>query len=98
EQSEAEGRPLEHGYAAAAFISDRAFEIAARYWRARSSITSKRPAVTDLLSTSSPPTPQAQDPAFRKSPIVSRFTPPVGTISICGSSTVPAPSTSLLPY
>src|SRR5205814_10101783 len=57
----------------------------ARYSRARSSITPNRPPVTDLLSTSSPPTPHAQDPAYRKSPMVSRFTPPVGTISICGN-------------
>src|SRR4051794_18450621 len=32
-------------YAVAALISDRAFTIAARYWRARSSMTSKRPLV-----------------------------------------------------
>ena len=31
-------------YAVAAFISERALTIAARYWRARSSITSNRPA------------------------------------------------------
>src|SRR5690242_2865673 len=38
-----------------------------------------------LASTSSPPTPTAQEPAFRKSPTVSRFTPPVGTISMWGN-------------
>src|SRR5271169_6254978 len=38
-----------------------------------------------LASTNSPPTATAQAPAFRKSPVVSRFTPPVGIISIWGN-------------
>src|SRR5215469_7539851 len=41
-------------------------------------------------STSSPPTPTAQAPAFRKSPTVSRFTPPVGIISIWGKGPLSA--------
>src|SRR5512133_3606502 len=48
------------------------------------------PAITDLLSTNSPPTPHAHAPAFRKSPIVSRLTPPVGAISMCGKGPLSA--------
>src|SRR5215472_9420008 len=39
----------------------------------------------DLASTNSPPTATAHAPALRKSPQVSRLTPPVGIISICGN-------------
>ena len=35
--------------------------------------------------TVTPPTATAQAPAFKNSPAVSRFTPPVGIISICGN-------------
>src|SRR5258708_4486576 len=75
---------------AAGFISERARAIAPRYCRARSSITSNRPSFTLLASTSSPPTATAQAPALRNSPAVSRFTPPVGIISMCGNGPLSA--------
>src|SRR5262249_51927723 len=69
-------------YAPAA--SARPLRTAARYCLARSSMMSNRPSLIDFASTSSPPTATAQAPAFRNSGVVSRFTPPVGIISICG--------------
>ena len=49
------------------FISARALETQARNWRARSSITSKRPSRIVFASTISVPTAMAHEPAFRKS-------------------------------
>src|SRR5438128_11202 len=47
-------------------------------------ITSSLPSRRAFKSTSSPPTATAAAPALMNSGVVSRFTPPVGTKSICG--------------
>ena len=48
-------------------------------------ISPKSPRSIAAFDTSSPPTPTADAPAFTKSPIVCRFTPPVGQSGICGN-------------
>ena len=70
--------------AALAFNSSRVLRTISRYCFARSSNTSYLPALMVSGSINSPPTATAHAPAFRKSAAVSRFTPPVGIISICG--------------
>src|SRR5438128_7801832 len=52
--------------------------------RALEVITSTLPSRSAFTSTSSPPTATAAAPALMNSGVVSRFTPPVGTKSICG--------------
>src|SRR5262245_60005881 len=65
--------------------SARALETTSRNWRERSSKTSYLPSPMVFASINSLPTATAAEPALRKSAAVSRFTPPVGIISICGN-------------
>src|SRR5262249_40565735 len=67
------------------FVSSRASRTILRYFREASGISLLLPVLNAAAETSSPPTPSAADPARINSAAVSRLTPPVGTIGICGN-------------